>query len=120
MGKSFQLIRTNPRLTTNIKVVVSSDYNLYLESFDSSKELSDDRYKHHLLSIDTMLENDVPKFYDGLPKNIAFTPKSENDVDVMYDTYDNQFDEVYFSGADEIEDTSYLEEFEYFAPLYVT
>jgi len=120
VGKSFQLIRTNPRLTTNIKVVVSSNYNLYLESFDSSKELSDDRYKHHLLSIDTMLENDVPKFYDGLPKNIAFTPKSENDVDVMYDTYDNQFDEVYFSGADEIEDTSYLEEFEYFAPLYVT
>ena len=120
MGKSFQLIRTNPRLTTNIKVVVSSNYDLYLESFDGSKDLSDDRYKHYLLSIDAALENDVPKFYDGLPKNIAFAPKSEQDVDVMYDTYDNQFDEVYFAGADEVEDTWYKEEFEYFAPLYVT
>ena len=120
MGKSFQLIRTNPRLTTNFKIVVSSDYNLYLESFDSSKELSDDKYKHYLLSIDTMLENDVPKFYDKLPKKIAFSPKTENDVDVMYDSYDSQFDEVYYSGADEVEDTWYKEEFEYFAPLYVT
>ena len=103
-----------------MKVVVSSDYDLYLESFDSSKDLSDDRYKHYLLSIDTVLENDVPKFYAGLPKNIAFAPKSEKDTDVMYDTYDNQFDEVYYAGADEVEDTWYKEEFEYFAPLYVT
>ena len=119
MAKSFQLIRTNPRLTTNYKIVVSSDYNMYLESFDSSKDLSDDKYKHYLLSIDSVLENDMPKFYAGLPKNIAFAPKSEQDVDVMYDTYDNQFDETYYAGADEVEDTWYKEEFEYFAPLYV-
>jgi len=119
VGKSFQLIRTNPRLTTNYKIVVSSDYDMYLESFDSSKDLSDDRYKHYLLSIDSVLENDMPKFYAGLPKNIAFSPKSEHDVDVMYDTYNNQFDETYYAGADEVEDTWYKEEFEYFAPLYV-
>ena len=32
INKSFQLLRTNPALTTNVKLVVGSDYKLYLES----------------------------------------------------------------------------------------
>lgn len=119
MNKSFQLIRTNPRLTTNIKLVVSSDDNLYLESFDSNKELSDQKYKHKLLNNSAILENEFPKFYDKLPKNLAFTPKSEYDVDIMYNRYENQFDSTYFSGAKQVEDQWYKEEFEYFAPLYI-
>jgi len=117
INKSYQLIRTNPRLTTNFKIVVSSDYALYLESFNSSKELSDDKYKHYLLSNTSMIENDLPKFYDKLPKNIAFSPKLNNDSNIMYNSYDNQFDSTYFSGADEIEDKWHNEEFEYFAPV---
>jgi len=44
INNSFQLIRTNPALTTNVKLVVSSDYKLYLESFDTNKQLSDQKY----------------------------------------------------------------------------
>lgn len=118
-NRSFQLIRTNPRLTTNIKLVVSSDYNLYLESFNSCSDLSKDKYKHYLLKTDSIFEHDFPKFYDGLSKTLAYTPYTFNDVHIMYNRYENQFDEMYFSGADEVEDRWYSEEFEYFAPLYV-
>lgn len=118
-NRSFQLIRTNPRLTTNIKLVVSSDYNLYLESFNSCSDLSKDKYKHYLLKTDSIFEHDFPKFYDGLSKTLAYTPYTFNDAHIMYNRYENQFDEMYFSGADEVEDRWYSEEFEYFAPLYV-
>ena len=52
INKSFQLLRTNPALTTNIKLVVSSDYKLYLESFDTNKQLSDQKFKHVTINID--------------------------------------------------------------------
>jgi len=119
VDKSFQIIRTNPRLTTNVKLVVNSDNSIYLESFNSSKELSDQKYKHVLLNRESLIEDEMPRFYDGLPKKIAFAPKSEIDMDVMYDRYENQFDNTYYSGANEVEDQWYKEEFEYFAPLYI-
>ena len=119
MNKSFQLIRTNPRLTSNIKLVVDSSYNLYFESFDSSKELSNQKYKHYLLNREAIIENEVPKFYAKLPKKIAFTPKSQFDTDVMYNEYVQQFDSTYHAGANEVDDQWYNEEFEYFAPLYI-
>lgn len=119
MDRSFQLVRTNPRLTTNIKIVVDSNYNLYFESFNSDKELSDQKYKHYLLNREAMIEDEIPKFYAELPKNLAFGPKSQLDTDVMYDQYIQQFDNTYHCGANEIEDQWYTEEFEYLAPLYI-
>jgi len=119
VDKSFQLIRTNPRLTTNIKLVVDSNYNLYFESFDSSRELGNQKYKHYLLNKEAIIENEIPKFYAKLPKNIAFTPKSQGDADIMYSEYVQQFDNTYFSGANEVDDQWYKEEFEYFAPIHI-
>jgi hypothetical protein len=43
--KSFSIIRTNVGLTTNVKVICDSNYNLYLESIDSEPELSINRLK---------------------------------------------------------------------------
>jgi GH24 family phage-related lysozyme (muramidase) len=118
-NKSFQLIRTNPRLTTNYKIVISSDDNIYLESFNSCKELSDDKYKHYLLSIDAILEDSLPKFFNEIPKKLAFEPKYDNDVDIMHNSYSNQFNNMYYSGSKNIDDQWYKEEFEYFAPIYI-
>ena len=33
ISKSFQLLRTNPALTTNVKLVVTSNYKLYLSYY---------------------------------------------------------------------------------------
>lgn len=116
---SFQLIRTNPQLTTNIKIVIDSGYTLYFESFDSDPTLSNNRYKHVMLNSGAVIENEFSSFYNGIPTNIAFSPKNLNDINIMYNSYDNQFDSTYFSGAQEVEDQWYDEQFEYFAPLFV-
>lgn len=117
--KSFQLLRTNPLLTTNIKIVISSGDTLYLESFDTNKSLSDIRYKHFIFNSKTLLEDLIPSFYKNLPDNAAFDIKYDDDSDVMFNKYDNQFDTMYYSGASNIEDQYYNEEFEYLAPLYI-
>lgn len=119
INKSFQLIRTNPALTTNIKLVVNADYKLYLESFDTNKQLSDQKYKHFLINKDNFYEDQIINFYDGLSSNLAFDVKYDSDVSDVFSTYDKQFDDIYWGGAKSVEDNWYDEDNEYFAPLFI-
>jgi len=117
--KSFQLLRTNPLLTTNLKINVDSGLNIYLSSIKSNADLSNERFNHFLINKDSYLESVIPKFYAGLPKEQAFDVKNDNDNDIVYNDYRYQFDDIYYAGPNYITDTWYQEEFEYFAPLYV-
>ena len=42
---SFGLLRTNPKLTTNIKIIGDSNNKVYLESIDADPILSKAKYK---------------------------------------------------------------------------
>jgi hypothetical protein len=120
ISESFQMIRTNPKLTSNINLVIDSSYKLYLESINTNKILSDKKYKHFSISHLNLLEDKIPEFYNQLPVNISFDIKYDNDDDIMYMDYSNQFDDIYHAGARKTQDNEfYKEEFEYFAPLYI-
>lgn len=112
-------MRTNPLLTGNVKVVVSSDYKLYLESFPVNKALSQDRLKHFEMKNEEYLKEIIPYFFDGIERDSIFNVKNDNDKSEMYDDYQYQFDSSYFSGAFYNEDVWYQEEFEYLAPLFL-
>ena len=117
---SFQMLRTNPLLTTNLQIVVGSDYSIYLESINSHKYLSDDIYKHYRISKESFLEDKIAEFYKELPINIAYSVKDLDDEDIVYNEYKQQFDTLYWSGVGKVKENKfYTEEFEYFAPLYV-
>ena len=119
--KSFGLLRTNVGLTTNIKVMVKSNYSLSLDSIDSAEELSLDSYKDVSFIKTNYYDELIPYFYKELPSEIAFSIKYDNDVDTMGDDFSDQYDEIYQYGARNIvNNKNYLEEFEYFAPLYLT
>ena len=47
---SFGIIRTNPKLTSNVKLIADSNDLLYLESFDANRELSKSKYKGYKVS----------------------------------------------------------------------
>ncbi|MCK9416733.1 hypothetical protein M0Q97_08770, partial [Candidatus Dojkabacteria bacterium] len=120
IDSSFQLIRTNPLLTTNLQIVIDSNYGLYLESINSHKHLNNDVYKHFLMTKYTYLEDKIPQFYNQLPINIAFYVEDNNDTDIVHTDYSQQFDTLYWSGVAKIKDNEfYTEEYEYFAPLYI-
>ena len=114
------MIRTNPLLTTNMKINVDTELNLYLESFNSTRELNNEKYKHFKINETSLLENKILDFYDGLPIEIAYYVKNNDDKDIVYNKYSEQFDDIYWSGVKKIEQNKfYNEEFEYFAPLYM-
>ena len=118
--RSFSILRTNVGLTTNIKIMVDSNYNLYLESIDSTPELKIQNYKSVKFIKDNYYDDLIPFFYKSLPSEIAYKIKYDDDNDSMTDDFSNQYDEIYQSGARNIlNNKSYSEEYEYFAPLYI-
>ena len=61
--KSFSILKTNVGLTTNVKIVCDSKYNLYLESIDSAPELSIDRLKKMQFNKNNFYDELVPYFF---------------------------------------------------------
>ena len=97
--KSFGLLRTNVGLTTNIKIMVGSDYSLSLDSIDSTDELSLDSFKNVSFTKKNYYDELIPYFYKGLPSDIAYSIKFDNDVESMSDDFREQYDEIYQYGA---------------------
>jgi hypothetical protein len=95
MSKSFGLLRTNTGLTTNIKIMVDTNYKLSLDSIDSDVNLSFDKFKKVSFTKDNYYDELIPYFYKDLPADIAFSIKYENDVESMSDDFKNQYDELY-------------------------
>ena len=119
--RSFGLLRTNVGLTTNIKVMVDTNYKLSLDSIDSDVNLSFDKFKKVSFTKDNYYDELIPYFYKDLPADTAFSIKYEDDSEKMSDDFKNQYDELYNYGARNIIDNkNYTEEYEYFAPLYIT
>jgi len=118
--RSFAILRTNVGLTTNVKIMVDSNYKMSLESIESNQSLSQDRYKKMIFTNRNFYDELVPYFFKDTPAELAFEIKYDNDVDTMIDTFQNQYDELYQYGARNIvNNKNYIEEYEYFAPLYI-
>jgi len=119
--KSFSLLRTNVGLTTNVKVVVDSNYGLYLESINSSPKLQISKLKKFRFNKNNFFDELIPYFFRDVPSEIAFEIKNtESDSYTMNGDFSKQLDTLYYAGAENIIDNkNYTEEYEYFAPLYI-
>lgn len=119
MRESVYLLRANPALTTNVKLVCDSTYNLYLESYSANKELSSNKYKKFLISSNSFLSERIAYFYKDLPSNIAFDVKNDIKSDTVQLDINNQYDDIYYTGPRAVEDTRYTEEFQYNTTLKI-
>jgi hypothetical protein len=118
---SFSILKTNVGLTTNLKIVVDSNYGLFMESIDSATELSASKFKRVRFNKDNYFDEFFSFFYKNLPAEIAFHIKYEDDNDNQFTTFESQYDDIYQMGARNIDNNkSYTEEFEFFAPIYFT
>ena len=117
---SFGILNTNVCLTTNVKIMVDSNYKLSLDSIESNDRLSLDRYKKFSFNKKNFYDEIIPNFYKETPGELAYYIKYDNDVDVMSNEFKDQYSELYSYGAKNITNNkSYKEEYEYFAPLYI-
>lgn len=118
--RSFAILRTNVGLTTNIKIMVDSMYNLSLSSIESNLELSDIRFKKKSFIKTNYFDELIPYFFDKIPASVAFDVKYDNDNSYVSQDFKDQYDEMYQYGARNIQNNKeFLEEFEYFAPIYL-
>lgn len=119
--RSFGLLRTNVGLTTNIKIMIDTNYKLSLDSIESNMNLSFDKFKKVSFNKSNYYDELIPYFYKDLPSETAYSIKYENDAETMSNDFAYQYDELYNYGARNIIDNkNYSEEYEYFAPLYIT
>ena len=117
--KSFGILRTNTGLSTNMKIVIDSEYGLFMESIDSATELSSSKFKKVRFNKENYFDEMIPYFYKTLPQEIAFTVKYKDDNDNLFNHYDEQYDDIYQMGARNITDNkNFKEEYEFFAPIY--
>ena len=101
--------------------MIDTNYKLSLDSIESDMNLSYDRFKNVSFNKSIYYDDLIPYFYKNTPADTAFSIKYDNDSDNMSNDFANQYDELYQYGARNIVDNkNYSEEYEYFAPIYIT
>ena len=118
---SRPLLRTNPKLTTNVKLVVSEDDKLYLESISASKELAAIEYKKFPISPEGKYAFDVARFYNVnmTPNELMFQTKRDYSDITVLDSYEKQIEESYQYGTNYNFSKLHSEDFRIFAPIWL-
>lgn len=114
------LLRTNPKLTTNVKIITDANDRIYLESINATKDLASIEYKRNEVSKSGKYSYDIANFFNtkGTPYDIAYkTKRVSTDTSVLED-YQSQIEEVYQYGATINYSKLYDEKFRIFAPIW--
>lgn len=121
-NSSFGVLRTNPRLTGNLKVTLDSTGGVWFNSMDVSPELSDQKYKKFRITGQNTYAKDVFTFFDEgkTPNNVVFQVGTfTNGATQTAESFNLQYDFFYGSGASTLIDRNYNENFKYFQPLWI-
>lgn len=116
---SEMLLRTNPKLTTNVKLMTNGK-GLWMESYSADKALSDSRYKSVRVSPLSSYSKDLVAFYDGLDKTSAYAVMEEYDSESVKDNYAAQYESFYWAGCERIDSLEYDEDMGMSAPLWIS
>lgn len=117
---SFALLRANPKLTGNIKVVVDSKENLYLDTFKVSNTLSNSAFRKISIDSNEYYGRAVMKKFRNVSSEEIF--KVENycyDVFSYATSLADQYYDMYNYGVRTNSDKMYPENFSFLAPLKV-
>ena len=116
-GVSFALVRTNPKLTTNTKLMYNGK-KLYMESYPSSPLLNRTSFKNVSVKSNSTYNKDIANFLLGSGAQAYSVYQNFSDVTIS-NSYDNQFETMYWCGAEYIDSNFYTEEIGFVAPLYI-
>ena len=116
-GVSFALVRTNPKLTTNTKLMYNGK-KMYMESYASSELMNRSTYKNVSVNPNSTFNKDIASFLTGSGVQAYNVYQNFSDITIS-DSYDNQFETLYWCGAEYIDSSFYTEEIGFVAPLYL-
>lgn len=115
-----QLLRTNPKLSGNVKITVDSNDNVWLNTIDANIELSASRFKKYKVSSNNTYAYDLRKLLDDgkIESNTLFFTDGQDNSSVKTE-YSEQYKTQYWSGSEYLSSLFYDEEFSVFAPLWI-
>lgn len=116
---SFALLRTNPKFTSNVKLIVDSSENLFLGAFKANKSLARIEYQKFEVKPSGLYSSDVSRFYGDLPLSERyFTWRKLSDL-TAYTEYASQYEDQYHYGASFNATKLYDEQYKLLAPIWL-
>jgi len=114
------LLRINPKLTTNVKIVANQQDEIFMESISATKELSAVEYKKQALNRSGSYAYDLAKFFNDrkTPADIVFATKRESSDYSVLDSYQYQVEEIYQYGTTLNYSKLHDAKFRIFAPIW--
>ena len=117
---SYALLRVNPKLTGNIKVVIDSNSDLYLDTFKVSLGLSQNKYRHIPINSDEYYGRTLMAKMKSMPKNDLYNIEDScYDLFSIANDFNDQYYDVYNSGVRTNNDKMYKENYAMLAPLCI-
>ena len=118
---SFLILRTNPKFTGNIKIVVDSSDNLFLDTFKVSNILNNKKYRKQLVSMNSVFSGDTRKIFSSLPLGELYKLGIDDTTNISIPKTDlfRQYDMTYSYGAKLLEDDLYNDDYSILAPLWI-
>lgn len=117
---TYALLRTNPKITGNIKLVIDSASNMYIDSFRANNTLSKNKYHKVPVSYKSYYGRDIMSVFRDVPTSDLYaTPDEYNSIYTKVKNYKDQFADIYRSGAETNTDNLYSESFSILAPLKI-
>ena len=118
---SKPLLRTNPKLSTNAKLVVNSAGEMYLEAIEASKELASVEYKKWPINKEGQWSYDLHKFFKNTktPSDLIYQAKESYSNFAVQETFENQIEEDYHYGTVYNYSKIYNEDFRMLAPIWL-
>lgn len=117
MDRSHLILRTNPRLTGNIKLMVGQD-NVYMSTIQINDTLSDQQYVSNPINPASNYSVDVYSIFNSVPRNILYQiPEIDHNQYVRKNS--EQYIQTYNYGCRRLISKLYDEQFSSFAPLLI-
>lgn len=117
---SFMLLRTNPKLSGNAKLVIDSKNDIYLDTFKINSTLSNIKNRHKNINSNSTYSYDVKNLFSNISKKEVYDiPKDSMNMFNLKNKLHQQYEDTYFYGVKNNDDNLYSENFSILAPLYI-
>ena len=121
-NSSFSVLRTNPKITGNLKITVDSTGSVSFNSFSANTTLSSSNFKKFNITGKNPFNVDIFNFFQQgqTPVESIFeVAKKTNGETKTVKEYSEQYDFFYGSGSSLFIDPNYPESFSYLSPLWI-
>lgn len=118
---SHMVLRTNPKLSGNIKLVVSPNYDLFLDTFPVTPTLAKKEVRKREVSAVSSYSKDIYSYFSKIPTSDIFNLNDYDTYDISLPkrSYEYQYSTTYNYGARMLNEELYSEKYSLLAPLWI-